>query len=285
MLRVNGAVLCVDTFGDRSDPSILLIGGAGGSMNWWVSAFCERLAAGPRYVIRYDLRDTGQSQTDPPGAPSYEFPDLARDAAGLIEELDVAPAHVLGISMGGAVAMTLALDRPELVSTLTLLSTSTGGPGPDNGLPAMDPQLAESFASPPPDPDWSDRDAVIAYGLAADRLFAGSLPYDESAKRELLGRIYDRTRDNEAAAKNHWLLQGGEPVRPRLGEIAMPTLVLHGTEDRLFPLGHGEALAAEIPGARLALMEHVGHEVPPPAVWDAVVPDVLQHTTWAQRDE
>lgn len=96
--------------------------------------------------------------------------------------------------------------------------------------------------------------------------------------RALAGRIVDRTVNIASSMKNHWILEGGEPVRPRLGEIKAPTLVLHGTADPLFPYGHAEALAAEIPGARLLPLEGMGHEMPPRPVWDQVVAAILDHT-------
>ena len=280
IVHVNGADLCAETFGDRSAPAILLIGGSGSAMDWWSPEFCERLAAGPRFVIRYDLRDTGRSRTDPPGRPAYEFPDLARDAAGLIEELASGPAHLAGISMGGSIAMNVTLDRPELVRTLTLLSTSSVGPGPDNGMPAMAPRLLEYFQNPPPEPDWTDRTAVIEYQLAELRAYAGPVTADETEVRDLLGQIFDRTIDSESA-KNHGLLEGGEELRPRLGAIDVPVLVFHGTEDPLFPIGHGEALVRDIAGARLVPLEGVGHEVPPRQTWDTVVAELLEHTAEA----
>jgi pimeloyl-ACP methyl ester carboxylesterase len=278
IVDVNGAELCAETFGDRSAAAILLIGGSGSPMDWWLPEFCERLAAGPRFVIRYDLRDTGGSRTDPPGRPAYGFPDLALDAAGLIEELVGGPAHLAGISMGGSIAMNVTLDRPDLVRTLTLLSTSSVGPGPDNGMPAMAPRLLEHFQNPEPEPDWTDRAAVVEYSLAELRAYAGPVTADENELRDRLGEIFDRTRDSESAAKNHALLEGGEQLRPRLGGIGVPTLVLHGTEDPLFPIGHGEALAHDIPGARLVALEGVGHEVPPRQTWDTVVTELLEHT-------
>lgn len=278
ILTVNGAELCAETFGEAADPAILLIGGLASPMDWWLPEFCERLAAGPRFVIRYDLRDTGESRTDPPGRPGYEFPDLAEDAAALIERLANGPAHVAGISMGGSIAMNLTLDRPDLVRTLTLLSTSSVGPGPDNGMPAMAPRLLSYLQDLPPEPDWTDRAAVIEYQLGGLRAYAGPVTADEDQMRRTLGEIFDRTKDNESAAKNHTLLEGGEELRSRLGRIEARTLVLHGTEDPLFPIEHGEALARDIPNARLVPLEGVGHEVPPRQTWDTVVEELLRHT-------
>jgi pimeloyl-ACP methyl ester carboxylesterase len=173
--------------------------------------------------------------------------------------------------MGGGIAQRLAVDHADRVASLTLISTSSGGPD----LPRMSEELRAFFAEPPPEPDWTDREAVIDYIVAWERPFAGVCPVDEPHLRALAGRIVDRTVDIEASMKNHWLIHGGERVRPRLGEITAPTLVIHGTHDPLFPYGHAEALAAEIPAARLLPLEGVGHEMPPPAVWDAVVPAIL----------
>jgi pimeloyl-ACP methyl ester carboxylesterase len=274
-VSVNGVELCVQTFGDSANPAILLIAGAASPMDWWEDELCERLASGQRFVIRYDLRDTGQSVTYEPGAPQYTGLDLVDDAARVLDALRVSRAHVVGISMGGDIAQRLALDHADRVASLTLMSTSPGG----SGLPAMSEQLRARFEEPQPEPDWSDRDAVIAYMVEDLRAYAGTLPFDEGRMRVLAGRIFDRTVNIESTMKNHFLVEGGgEPMRPRLQGLTAPTLVVHGTEDPLFPLGHGEALAAAIPGARLLAIEGMGHEVPPRAVWDRVVPALLGHT-------
>ena len=278
VFRVNGIELCAQVLGSAADPALLLIGGAASSMDWWEDGFCERLAAGGRRVIRYDQRDTGRSTHDAPGAPTYTPADLIADAVALLDALEVQRAHIAGISMGGGIAMRIALDHPERVASLTLLSTSPGGPG-ESDLPPMSPALVASFAESAPKPDWRDREAAVAYIVASLRPFAGGLGVDEAHMREVVGRVVDRTRDIEASMTNHWILGGGgEPVRPRLRQLHMPTLVLHGTDDPLFPYGHAQALAREIPGARLLPLPGVGHEMPPPGVWDAVVPAMLEHT-------
>ena len=274
MVVANGVELCVQTFGDPESPAILLIGGAASSMDWWEDEFCERLASGPRFVIRYDLRDTGQSVSYKPGAPRYCGSDLVADAVGVLDALRVPRAHVVGISMGGGIAQHLALDHADRVASLTLISTSPGGPD----LPPMSDELRAWFEEPPPEPDWSDRQAVVEYIVEDLRPYAGTLPFDEAEMRALAGRIVDRTVNIASSMKNHWILEGGEPVRPRLGEIRAPTLVLHGTEDPLFPSGHAEALAAEIPGARLLPLEGMGHEMPPRPVWDQVAAAIIDHT-------
>lgn len=277
-VEANGVRLCVQTFGSPTDPAVLLISGATSSMDGWDEEFCARLAAGGRRVVRYDQRDTGRSVTSPAGAPDYTFNDLIADAVGLLDTLGADRAHLMGISMGGALAQCLAVARPERVATLTLVSTSPAGPT-ESELPPPSERMRASFADPAPEPDWSDRAAVIEYLVEGERLFAGPTSFDEEAVRELAGRIVDRSTDIEAAMKNHWVLGEDEkPVTVRLADVAAPTLVLHGSEDPFFPLDHGRALAEGIPDARLVALEGVGHQPPPPQVWDMVIPAVLRHT-------
>jgi pimeloyl-ACP methyl ester carboxylesterase len=276
IVRANGVDLCLETLGDPTDPAILLIAGAGGSMLSWEGEFCERLAAGSRFVIRYDNRDTGRSVTSEPGAPEYSGADLVGDAVGLLDALGLANAHLVGISMGGGIAQVVALDHPDRVASLTLISTSAGPGDPD--LPSMSEELRAHFGSPPPEPDWSDRAAVIDYVVEDARPYAGkSRPFDEASWRDLAGRDFDRSVNMASSMTNHVLIEGGPGWRQRLGEIRIPTLVLHGTEDPLFPYEHGAALANEIPGARLVALEQTGHELPR-ATWDVVVPAILRQS-------
>jgi pimeloyl-ACP methyl ester carboxylesterase len=278
MLRVNGVDLCAETFGAAHDPAILLISGAAASMDWWDAAFCRRLADGGRFVIRYDHRDTGRSATCPPGAPDYTGLDLANDPIRVLDALGIGGAHLVGLSMGGAIAQHLAIEFPERVLTLTLMSTSSAGPGnTENGLPPMADRLRAVFAEPPADPDWNDRDEVVEHLVAGERLFAGPDFFDEDGAREVAARVVDRSV-NPASSQNHWRIEGGESTRSRLGQVTAPTLVVHGTEDPFFPPGHGVALAQEIPVAELLLLDGVGHQVPPPSTWDRVVEAVLRHT-------
>jgi pimeloyl-ACP methyl ester carboxylesterase len=143
----------------------------------------------------------------------------------------------------------------------------------------MSARLRESWANPPAEPDWSDRAAVIDYIVAAERPYAGTLTR-EAELRDKAARVADRTANIPSSMTNHSAMtDDGEPIRPRLSRITAPTLVMHGTEDPLFPYPHGEALAAEIPGARLLPLEGVGHEVPPPATWPTVITALVAHTS------
>jgi pimeloyl-ACP methyl ester carboxylesterase len=276
MVRANGVDLCVETFGDPDAPAMLLISGAAASMDWWDAEFCRLLATGGRFVIRYDHRDTGRSISYPPGAPDYTGSDLVGDAVGLIDVLARGRAHVVGLSMGGGIAQSIALEQPDRVATLTLISTSPIGSEGD--LPPMADRLEAAFADPAPEPNWTDRDAVVEYLVDGEWPFAGPDSFDEEYVREVARRVVDRTVNLESSAKNHWLLDGGRATQPRLGEVTAPTLVIHGTEDPFLPPGHAIALAAEIAGAGLLMLDGVGHQAPPPSTWDLVVPAILRHT-------
>jgi pimeloyl-ACP methyl ester carboxylesterase len=128
-------------------------------MDFWEVDFCEELAAAGRFVIRYDLRDTGRSVSYPPGRPAYTSHDLIDDALGLLDALDVRTANMVGISMGGAIAQLLSILQPERVATLTLLSTTAIG-SVDDDLPGPSPALVKHFADPLPEPDWEELAAV-----------------------------------------------------------------------------------------------------------------------------
>ena len=273
LLRVGEVELCVDEYGDPGDPLVLLLGGAAASMDWWDVGFCEAIAAGGRRVVRYDHRDTGRSTTNPAGAPTYDGEALERDCIGLVETLEIGPAHLVGLSMGGGLAQSVACHRPDVVSALTLIATSAAGGVDGSDLPGVSPEIAALFADPPPDPDWTDRDAVVAWLTEADRAYSGRL-FDEERTREVAGQVFDRSLD-PAAAGNHWLLTGEEGQPTDVRRITAPTLVVHGTDDPMFPLPHGEVLAAAIPGARLLVVDGMGHQVPPPESWPDVVPAIL----------
>ncbi len=275
IVRANGVDLCVETFGDRGDPAILL---AGTSMLSWEDEFCELLASGPRFVIRYDIRDTGRSVGYEPLAPPYTLRNLVADAAGLLDAFGLDRAHFVGFSVGGFVGQLAALDYPDRVASLTLVSTRPTAPGPnDPDLPEHSEEIMAYFVGAP-EPDWSDRASVIDHTVEGERQFAGSLPFDEAARREVAARMFDRTADVAWSAATFAAIDCGERWRERLGEVSAPTLVIHGTEDPFFPYGNGVALSEEIPCSRLLTVEKMGHELPR-AVWDDVVPAILRHTS------
>jgi pimeloyl-ACP methyl ester carboxylesterase len=274
LIEANGVELCTEPFGDPTDPPILLITGIGGSMLWWDEGFCRLLADGGRFVIRYDLRDTGRSITYEPGAPEYTGADLVADAVGVLDAYDIPAAHAVGVSAGAAFAQVLALDFPDRIRSLVLISTSpaTGG---DRGLPPPTDEFGRFVATA--EVDWSDAASVVEYLVDYSRLLAGGQrPFDEAATRDLARREVERAR-NFSAAQNHDLIVQGERRREPLSSISVPTLVIHGTADPMFPLEHGEALAREIPGAKLLPLKGAGHGVER-ADWGTIVPAIVEHT-------
>jgi pimeloyl-ACP methyl ester carboxylesterase len=274
MIEANGVELCTEAFGDRRDPPILLIMGIGASMLWWDEAFCRMLADGGRFVIRYDHRDTGRSITYAPGHPEYTGADLVADAAGVLDAYALPAANIVGVSAGGGMAQELALDVPERVLSLVLISTSAAVPV-GRALPSPTEEFGRFVSTAKV--DWSDADSVIEYVVDYSRVLAGrERPFDEAAARDLMRREVARDRDF-AARHNHDLIHDDGPQRDALSSIATPTLVIHGTADPMFPIGHGEALAEEIPGARLLRVEGAGHGVER-ADWETEVAAILEHT-------
>jgi pimeloyl-ACP methyl ester carboxylesterase len=259
LIEATGVELCTETFGDPAHPPVLLIMGMGGSMLWWDEGFCRLLAESGRFVVRYDHRDTGRSVTYPPGRPGYGGDDLVADAAAVLDAHGIARAHVVGVSMGGALAQLLALAFPDRVASLVLISTSPAV-GSHAGLPGPGAAFTEFVSSV--SVDWSDAASVTEYLVGYSRVLAGERPFDADALRDLARRDIARARDF-SAAQNHELLDGDGRSRAPLSSIAASTLVIHGTADPMFPPAHGEALAAAIPGAVLMPLEGAGHGVDP----------------------
>ena len=262
-VEADGVTLGVEHFGDGAAPLVLLAGGP--TMLSWPDALCEALARGGRHVVRYDLRDSGASITVNPKAPAYTLRDLAADAAALARELDDRQAHLAGIGVGGMVAQIAALDHPNAFSALTLVGTRPVAPGPvDDDLPdhdaaAMDRLFSRSM------PDWSNRAAVAEFAAGG----AEVLGDDPAAARATAERIWDRTPGAEPAvqmANQMGMVFAKLDCKPRwrerLSELAIPALVVHGRRDRFFPVGNGEALARELPGARLLVLEQAATAIP-----------------------
>ncbi|MDQ0952716.1 pimeloyl-ACP methyl ester carboxylesterase [Streptomyces phaeochromogenes] len=268
LLKINGVELCVETFGDRANPTVVLVAGAAASMLWWDAELCEQIAARGRFVVRYDHRDTGRSTCYPPGEPAYSFNDLTLDVLGIQDALGIERAHVVCQSMFGGSGLVLGVDHPDRVASLTFVSTSTGADDlpPPSGL-AM-----------PAEPDSSDAAAVVEYVVAGARAFAGGSPYfDEAAIRALAERDVARARSYASTLVNHYAVEHEGPARGGFGDIAAPTLVVHGDHDPFLPLPHGEALRDAVPGAELLVLKGAGHDLPRP-VWDDFVSALVRHT-------
>ena len=274
LIDVHDARLCTESFGDPADPPILLVAGLGSSMLWWPAEFCRLLAGRGRFVIRYDQRDTGRSTTNEPGRPAYTAGDLRTDAVAVLDAYRLAGAHLVGVSAGGALVQLLALDVPDRVWSLVLISTSPAVPG-DRNLPGPTAAFGEFVGSATV--DWADAQSVVEYLAAYARVLAGEeRPFDEAEAREFVERDVARA-DDVAALQNHDLLEHDDWAGGPLSSIRAPTLVIHGTADPMFPLPHGHALAGEIPTARLVVLEGAGHGLER-ADWDTVIDEIATHT-------
>jgi pimeloyl-ACP methyl ester carboxylesterase len=273
MIPANDVDLCAESFGDPGDPPILLIMGTGASMLWWEEAFCRRLAAGGRFVLRYDHRDTGRSTTFPVGNPGYTGAALVTDAVAVLDGYGIPAAHVVGFSAGGGIAQHMVLGHRERVRSLVLVSTSPAVSG-GGALPPPSAAFRRFVATA--EVDWSDPESVVRYHVDYWRVLGGDRPFDEPACRDLVRRDVARARDI-AAAQNHDLVAGDDgPNRP-LSSISVPTLVIHGTADPVFPFPHGQELAGEIPMARLLALEGGGHGIER-VDWDTVISAIWPHT-------
>ncbi|MDH3683039.1 MAG: alpha/beta fold hydrolase, partial [Acidimicrobiia bacterium] len=193
-IEANGIELCVDSFGDPADPAILLIMGAGGSMLLWEEGFCDRLADGGRYVMRYDNRDTGKTTSCPLGEPNYTIDDMAADAVAVLDAYGVEQAHIVGASMGGMITQVVGLNHPERVLSLTPIMST---PDPGAVLDAIEGRDTTYTLSPPTPAiigavtkaatqDWDDRESVLENRVEMFELLTGPAhPYDAASRRAL----------------------------------------------------------------------------------------------------
>jgi pimeloyl-ACP methyl ester carboxylesterase len=277
-IATDGVEIATEAFGDPAHPPVLLVMGAMASMLWWPEGFCRRLAEQGRHVIRYDNRDTGRSIAYPRGEAAYGFDDMADDAIRVLDGHGLGRAHVVGMSLGGMIVQIAALAHPDRVASLTAISTSPVGTDTSH-LPKATAAYLEHAATGE-SVDWTDRAQVIDFMCRDARAIAGTAhSHDAAAARRLIETDYDRAR-SFASATNHFMLRGSDRWRGRLGELLAPLLVIHGTADPIFPVEHGAALAAIVPGARLVRIEGGGHELHP-ADWDTYVTAIARHTAAA----
>ena len=283
-IDLDGVALGIESFGDPDAPLVLLAGGT--TMLSWPDALCRHLASGGRRVVRYDLRDSGDSTTVDPEAPAYTLRDLASDAAALAGALGGRPAHLAGIGVGGMVAQVAVLDHPDAFSALTLAGTRPVAPGPvDDDLPDHDHSTMRTLFSSPL-PDWSNRDEVADFAAAG----AAILGDDPTAAREIAARVWDRTPGTGSAVQMANQLRTvfaridcTPRWRERLPEIGVPTLVVHGRRDLFFPVGNGEAIAREIPGAQLLVLEDAATAIPEAAAGE--VAEAMLAAGWLPESE
>jgi pimeloyl-ACP methyl ester carboxylesterase len=283
-----GITLCYERFGNASDPPMLLIMGLGTQMIGWPDEFCRQLAERGFHVVRFDNRDIGRSTriNGRPPTPRqlvtrkiapvlYTLGDMANDAAGLLRQLDLAPAHVVGASMGGMIAQTLAARHPESVRSLTSIMSNTGNRW--KGQPAFGIYRYLLRHAP------EDRDGYIDYTTRVfEAIGSRGLTYDKDRVREMVARSYDRGHDPAGPGRQLGAILASGDRTQELRTIRLPTLVIHGSKDRMVAKSGGVATAKAIPGARLMTVEGMGHDLPE-AAWPQLVDAIAGHAQTVDR--
>ncbi len=270
IVEANGVDIWYESFGDPSHPTVLLIAGAYSQALLWVPEFCQGIVDGGRHVVWYDNRDIGLSEwTDDP----YTLWDMADDAAGLLDAIDIEAAHLVGASMGGMIAQLVAVRYPERTLSLTSIMSTPGMVDP-----ALEPfpeeQMAEAreIAAIPAD----DRQSRIDQQVALYRFLAGPvLPFDEDYWVPVLTESVDRSWHPDS--KHAEAIDATPSWMAELPNVAAPTLIIHGTEDPIIPYSHGVATSDVIPGARMLTLQDAGHDIPP-AQNERVIGAILEHT-------
>jgi len=275
-----GITLCYETFGDESDPPLLLIQGLGMQLIGWPEELCEQLAGRGFRVIRFDNRDAGRS-THMKGRPptpgqmlrrrvpgqEYTLYDMAEDTAGLLRGLDAAPAHVVGVSMGGMIAQTLAAEHPDTVRSLTSIMSTTGNRW--KGRPALS-AYRFLLAKPP-----TSREAAIARTVQIfEAIGSPGLPKDLDRIRDVAARSWDRDHDRASTGRQLGAVIASGDRTSDLRRITAPTLVIHGSGDKLVRPSGGRATTRAIPGARLQIVDGMGHDLPK-AAWPQLVDGIV----------
>lgn len=286
-VKANGIELWSEDFGDASHPTILMVMGASAQGTAWPEELIEMVVAGQRRVIRYDNRDTGQSTHFDIAKDPYGLADLANDAVGLLDAYGIDAAHFVGASMGGMISQKVAIEHPTRIRTMTSIMSSpaggavaraaTGDATAEDDLPPPTAELLAEMMKTVANPPKTDAER-IANRVRMFQILAGSLdPAPEAELRERFTEELRRARNYEAM-NNHGVAIAPEPDRrAALRSVALPTLVIHGTEDPILPYEHGVATADVIPGAELLTIEGMGHDLPR-AAWPRMTSAILELT-------
>jgi pimeloyl-ACP methyl ester carboxylesterase len=285
-----GIDLAYETIGSPADPPLLLVPGYGTQLIAWPRGFSELLAAGGHFVVEYDNRDSGLSskldgvEVDMGAlvaaaeaedaariaalAP-YTLSDLAEDAAALLDALGIDRAHVLGASMGGMIAQQLAIERPERLLSLTSMMSTTGEP--DVGAPTQEALVALLTPSP------AERAPYIEASSGKGMIWASKRYGDRARLEALAGESYDRCFYPEGVGRQLGAILATGSRADGLRDLAVPTLVIHGLDDTLIAPDGGERTAELVPGARLLLVEDMGHDRPE-ELWPLLAEAIIEHT-------
>jgi pimeloyl-ACP methyl ester carboxylesterase len=285
--KSNGIELCYDTFGDPKATPLLLIMGLASQMIVWDDEFCAELAAHGYWVIRFDNRDIGLStKLDRLGVPNvaaammarllgkrvaapYMLRDMAGDAIGLLDALAIDRTHVVGASMGGAIAQEMAIHYPQRLRTLTLIMSSSGAPG----LPRPKLKAMAVLMAPAP----NDKTTYLKQYRRTWRVLRGrGFPLDEARDRERAEATYARGLNPAGAARQLVAIIASGSRADALRHVAVPTLVIHGAADPLLPVACGIDLAERIPGAKRLIIEGMGHALPISS-WHQIIEAIAQH--------
>jgi len=285
--KVGDVELCYEPFGEPDRPTVLLVMGLGTQMIGWHADFCANLAERGFYVIRYDNRDVGHSThlSDRPvpkpreiitrriRRPAYLLKDMADDGIGLLGELGIDSAHVVGASMGGMIAQTMAADHPDKVRSLVSIMSSTGSRWSGQPAPRVLPLLLQRPAD-------SREDYVDRIGKAFKLIGSPGFERDDDELRELAGLSWDRGVDPAGFARQLGAIIASGHRLEDLKKIRVPTLVIHGKADKLIRPSGGRATARAIPNARLELIDGMGHDLPR-GVWPRILDGIEQNAARA----
>lgn len=263
-----------DTFGDSGNPTLLLVNGLGSQSTNYKDEWCEMFAARGLQVIRFDNRDVGLSTSfrdapvDDKGA-CYRLSDMADDAFAVLDANGVEQAHVMGLSMGGMIVQTMAIEHPERVLSMTSVMSNSGEPE----YMRSSPEAYALLTGAPP----TDRESAIERHVAGLRVYGSPAPYaDEARWREDAAAAFDRSFMPDGTRRQFMAVGASGSRADALRQLTVPTLVMHGSADTLIePIG-GQRTAELIPGARFELIEGMGHDYPP-QLWQRWVDLVVGH--------
>jgi pimeloyl-ACP methyl ester carboxylesterase len=287
LAKANGIEICYDIFGSADAEPLFLIMGLSAQMVLWDDEFCKQLAARGFRVIRFDNRDIGKSshmsggkRLTPfellklrflkiPVAAPYKLIDMARDTVGLMDVLGIKSAHIVGASMGGMIAQEIAISFPQRVRSLTSIMSTTGNPR----IPGPTREAAAVLMAPPPK---TKEEYFERFAKTWKVLRVGSFPEDEALDPSRAARTFERGLNPNGVGRQLRAVLASGSRKERLGQVKIPTLVIHGTVDPLVRPEGGKDTAASISGARLLMIAGMGHALPIP-MWPQIIDAIDKH--------